>query len=73
MLGIALIAMGEPLGTQMASRMLEHLLQYGEPPGGCEARSVSCCPVGHAQSCYADSCGLEPSPCDARMLAVRCA
>lgn len=32
-LGIALIAMGEPLGTQMASRMLEHLLQYGEPPG----------------------------------------
>lgn len=30
--GIALIAMAEPLGTQMASRMLEHLLQYGEPP-----------------------------------------
>jgi len=33
--GIALIAMAEPLGTQMASRMLEHLLQYGEPPGDC--------------------------------------
>jgi 26S proteasome regulatory subunit N1 len=32
-MGIALIAMGEPLGSQMASRMLEHLLQYGEPPG----------------------------------------
>jgi hypothetical protein len=33
-MGIALIAMGEPLGSQMGSRMLEHLLQYGEPPGG---------------------------------------
>jgi len=31
-LGLALIAMAEPLGAQMASRMLEHLLQYGEPP-----------------------------------------
>mgnify|MGYP001810589802 CR=1 FL=1 len=36
-MGIALIAMGEPLGSQMASRMLEHLLQYGEPPGRAEA------------------------------------
>jgi hypothetical protein len=36
-LGIALIAMGEPLGAQMASRMLEHLLQYGEPPGAMES------------------------------------
>uniref|UniRef100_A0A383WPA2 26S proteasome non-ATPase regulatory subunit 2 homolog n=1 Tax=Tetradesmus obliquus TaxID=3088 RepID=A0A383WPA2_TETOB len=31
-LGIALIAMAEPLGAQMATRMLEHLLSYGEPP-----------------------------------------
>eukprot|EP00798_Chlamydomonas_sp_ICE-L_P009842 gene9842-7728_t len=31
-LGIALIAMGEPLGSQMAQRSLEHLLQYGEAP-----------------------------------------
>jgi hypothetical protein len=30
-LGIALIAMGEPLGAKMATRALEHLLQYGEP------------------------------------------
>ncbi|KAI8473352.1 MAG: 26S proteasome regulatory complex [Monoraphidium minutum] len=30
-LGIALIAMGEPLGAKMAARTLEHLLQYGEP------------------------------------------
>lgn len=31
-LGIALIAMAEPLGAAMAMRALEHLLQYGEPP-----------------------------------------
>lgn len=31
-LGLALIAMAEPLGAQMATRALEHLLQYGEPP-----------------------------------------
>eukprot|EP00879_Flechtneria_rotunda_P023735 GHRR01025127.1.p1 GENE.GHRR01025127.1~~GHRR01025127.1.p1 ORF type:complete len:652 (+),score=250.63 GHRR01025127.1:1606-3561(+) len=30
-LGITLISMAEPIGSQMASRMLEHLLQYGEP------------------------------------------
>eukprot|EP01105_Mastigella_eilhardi_P026876 TRINITY_DN7968_c0_g1_i1.p1 TRINITY_DN7968_c0_g1~~TRINITY_DN7968_c0_g1_i1.p1 ORF type:complete len:903 (-),score=292.98 TRINITY_DN7968_c0_g1_i1:117-2792(-) len=30
-LGIALIAMGEDLGSQMAARSLEHLLQYGDP------------------------------------------
>lgn len=30
-MGIALIAMAEPLGAQMAGRALEHLLQYGEP------------------------------------------
>jgi 26S proteasome regulatory subunit N1 len=30
-LGLALIAMGEPLGARMAQRALEHLLQYGEP------------------------------------------
>uniref|UniRef100_A0A061RYU3 26S proteasome non-ATPase regulatory subunit 2 homolog n=1 Tax=Tetraselmis sp. GSL018 TaxID=582737 RepID=A0A061RYU3_9CHLO len=29
-MGIALIAMGEELGTAMVMRMLEHLLQYGE-------------------------------------------
>jgi 26S proteasome regulatory subunit N1 len=29
-LGIALVAMGEELGTSMAHRALEHLLQYGE-------------------------------------------
>eukprot|EP00967_Tisochrysis_lutea_P074783 scaffold100621_cov21-Tisochrysis_lutea.AAC.1 len=31
-LGIGMIAMGEPLGAQMAGRALEHLLQYGAPP-----------------------------------------
>ncbi|KAF8063704.1 RPN1B [Scenedesmus sp. PABB004] len=31
-LGLGLIAMAEPIGSSMASRMLEHLLQYGEPP-----------------------------------------
>mmetsp|Transcript_17190 Transcript_17190/g.44108 ORF Transcript_17190/g.44108 Transcript_17190/m.44108 type:complete len:912 (-) Transcript_17190:167-2902(-) len=31
-LGIAVIAMGEELGTDMAMRMMEHLLQYGEAP-----------------------------------------
>ena len=30
-IGLALIAMGEPLGAKMAQRALEHLLQYGEP------------------------------------------
>eukprot|EP00850_Spirogloea_muscicola_P005526 SM000025S08421 [mRNA] locus=s25:594791:601686:- [translate_table: standard] len=30
-LGIALIAMGEELGQEMAIRSLEHLLQYGDP------------------------------------------
>jgi 26S proteasome regulatory subunit N1 len=29
-LGIALIAMAEELGAEMAVRSLEHLLQYGE-------------------------------------------
>ena len=31
-LGIAVVAMSEELGTAMAHRALEHLLQYGEPP-----------------------------------------
>jgi hypothetical protein len=31
-LGIALIAAGEPLGAAMAQRSLEHMLQYCEPP-----------------------------------------
>ena len=31
-LGIAVVAMSEDLGTAMAHRALEHLLQYGEPP-----------------------------------------
>ncbi len=30
-LGLALVAMAEPLGTTMATRSLEHLLQYGDP------------------------------------------
>jgi 26S proteasome regulatory subunit N1 len=30
-MGLALIAMAEPLGSQMALRALEHVLQYGEP------------------------------------------
>jgi 26S proteasome regulatory subunit N1 len=33
--GLALIAMGEPLGARMAQRALEHLLQYGEPVVRC--------------------------------------
>ena len=31
-MGIALVAMAEDLGSRMAHRALEHLLQYGEPP-----------------------------------------
>lgn len=31
-MGIALVAMAEDVGQQMASRALEHLLQYGEAP-----------------------------------------
>ena len=31
-LGLALVAMAEPLGASMAGRMLEHLLQYGDAP-----------------------------------------
>lgn len=31
-LGLALIAKAEDLGSSMAQRTLEHLLQYGEPP-----------------------------------------
>ncbi len=31
MIGLALVAMAEPLGSQMAGRSLEHMLQYGEP------------------------------------------
>lgn len=34
-LGVGLIAQSEELGTQMAHRALEHLLQYGEPPVRC--------------------------------------
>ncbi|KAG1670671.1 hypothetical protein FOA52_010946 [Chlamydomonas sp. UWO 241] len=30
-IGLALIAMAEPCGAQMAGRSLEHMLQYGEP------------------------------------------
>ena len=30
-IGLALVAMAEPLGSQMASRSLEHMLQYGDP------------------------------------------
>ena len=35
MLGLATVALGEELGTAMAHRALEHLLQYGEPPVRC--------------------------------------
>ncbi len=34
-LGIALVALSEELGTSMAHRALEHLLQYGEPSVRC--------------------------------------
>ena len=30
-LGIAIVAMGEELGAEMAQRSFEHLMQYGEP------------------------------------------
>ena len=45
-LGIAVVAMSEELGTAMAHRALEHLLQYGEPP----VRS------GPAPRCHASCC-----------------
>jgi 26S proteasome regulatory subunit N1 len=31
-LGLALLAMAEDLGSHMANRALEHLLQYGDMP-----------------------------------------
>ncbi len=34
-LGLALVAMAEPVGGSMAMRSLEHLLQYGDPPVRC--------------------------------------
>ena len=34
-LGLATVAMSEELGSAMAHRALEHLLQYGEPPVRC--------------------------------------
>ena len=44
-LGIAVVAMSEELGTAMAHRALEHLLQYGEPPRQVRARlTLSCVP-----------------------------
>jgi len=30
-LGVSLIALGEPVGEEMSRRMFEHILQYGEP------------------------------------------
>ena len=42
-LGIAMIAMGEPLGAQMAGRALEHLLQYAEPSVRCVCVCVCVC------------------------------
>lgn len=30
-LGIAIVALGDPLGCQMSKRMFEHVLQYGKP------------------------------------------
>lgn len=37
-MGIALVAMGEELGKDMAQRSMEHLLQYGDPFVRCAAR-----------------------------------
>ena len=34
-MGLALVAMAEDLGRDMAYRSLEHLLQYGEPHVRC--------------------------------------
>ena len=31
-MGLALIALSEDLGSAMSHRALEHLLRYGEPP-----------------------------------------
>ena len=39
-LGIALVAMAEDLGSTMAHRALEHLLQYGEPAARCALHGV---------------------------------
>ncbi len=39
-LGLATVALGEELGTAMAHRALEHLLQYGEPPVRCAVLSL---------------------------------
>ena len=38
-LGLATVAMSEELGTAMAHRALEHLLQYGEPPVRCNKKN----------------------------------
>lgn len=37
MVGLALIALSEDLGSAMGHRALEHLLRYGEPPVRCVA------------------------------------
>lgn len=42
MIGLALIAMGEDLGSDMAHRALEHALRYGELPVRCLAPSSHC-------------------------------
>ena len=39
-LGIALVAMAEDLGSTMAHRALEHLLQYGEPAARCASQAI---------------------------------
>ena len=52
-LGIAVVAMSEELGTAMAHRALEHLLQYGEPP----VRSGPACRCHVCPTCSKDSEG----------------
>ena len=39
--GLALVAMAEDLGSGMALRTLEHLLQYGEPPVRSDSQNPS--------------------------------
>lgn len=53
-LGIAVVAMSEELGTAMAHRALEHLLQYGEPPVRCVLAVLALLQV--APACIASVC-----------------
>lgn len=74
-LGVAMVASGEELGTAMAYRALEHLLQYGEPSvrWGCvlfpEGQGWSpecpCAPEG----AHTNPCETTPPPSQARRAA----